>query len=283
MAAREYRFIVLVILLILGGSCRHEASAEDVVSGADIRAAYRVTLAGISLGKFHLNAELKGTDYELNAKGKFSLLAGILYEASGNTSSSGTFTKEGPRPSKFTVAYRGGKKKEQRELRFDDGVVSDISIKPKKRTSRRAVPVTEEQLVDVLDPLTAAFLSAHYQGAPGDLGVCNRRVPVFDGKQRYDILLTPKRTQTLESDAPSALPGLAAVCRVKFVPIGGYRPEHPGIKFMTQTEEIEVWLVSLPATSLYVPYQIFVPTALGTGSVTLIDIKIDFERRASIP
>ena len=31
---------------------------------------------------------------------------------------------------------------------------------------------------------------------------------------------------------------------MKFVPLGGYRPDHPGIKYMSQNDDIEVWLAS---------------------------------------
>jgi hypothetical protein len=34
-----------------------------------------------------------------------------------------------------------------------------------------------------------------------------------------------------------------------------------------QKDEIEVWLVALPSTALYLPYRISVPTAFGSGSV----------------
>jgi hypothetical protein len=57
------------------------------------------------------------------------------------------------------------------------------------------------------------------------------------------------------------------------VPIGGYRPDHPGIKFMAQTDDIEVWLVPLPESTLYVTYRIVVPTPLGQGSATLTELE----------
>ena len=71
---------------------------------------------------------------------------------------------------------------------------------------------------------------------------------------------------------PIGLSGPLAVCRVKFVPIGGYRPDHPGIKFMTQTDDIEVWLVSLPRTDLFIPYRIVVPATWGSGSISRRDL-----------
>jgi hypothetical protein len=251
--------------------------AEDRPAEAELRATYRVDLAALNLGEFHVNASFKGPAYEMRAKGRFSLLAGMLYRASGKTMSTGEWSKGAPQPAKFALSYENGKKKEARELRFADGAVRDITIVPPKRLNpRRRVPVTQEQLEHVLDPLTAAFLSAHSDGPPGDLAVCQRRVPVFDGTQRYDIVLKPKRPDIVGRDAPSALAGPVAVCQVRYVPISGYKRDHPGVKFVSENEDIEVWLTPVAQTALYIPYRIVMPTAWGAGAVTLTDIEIGF-------
>jgi hypothetical protein len=61
---------------------------------------------------------------------------------------------------------------------------------------------------------------------------------------------------------------------VRYEPIGGYRPDHPGVQFMQKTDAVEAWLVSVPGTEFYVPYKVLVPTAWGTGTVTLTDMKV---------
>ena len=43
---------------------------------------------------------------------------------------------------------------------------------------------------------------------------------------------------------------------------------------MRMTEGIEVWLVSVSRTSLYIPYKILVPTGWGDGKITLTRLKI---------
>ena len=266
--------VIVLAALWLCGSLRDLGLAEETVERAQIAATYRVDLAAFNLGDFHLTAKLKGPAYELMAQGRFSLITGLIYRASGKTTSTGKLSKVGVKPSRFTVTYKGGSKKEERRLSFVDGAVDQVSIVPRKRPNPRNVPIAKDQLEHVLDPLTAAFLSVRSKGSPSDLNICQQTVPVFDGKQRFDIILTPKRAERLEENAPPGLSGPLAVCRVKFVPIGGYRPDHPGIKFMTQTDDIEVWLVSLPRTDLYMPYRIVVPTTWGSGLITLSEIKL---------
>jgi hypothetical protein len=91
-------------------------------------------------------------------------------------------------------------------------------------------------------------------------------------------VLTPKRRVQLESKTPNGYSGFAAVCRVKFVPISGYRPDNSATKYIAQTDEIEVWLVPLPATVFYVPYRISVPTGFGSGSAELTSFQVDNDR-----
>jgi len=269
MGVRGYGVFFLGALLVFCAPSRDPGWAEQTPAGAQILATYQVDLAGFSLGEFHLAIALEGLNYEIKGKGRFSLLAGALYRGAGNAASTGTLTKAGPQPSSFTVSYKGGGKKERRRMSFADGAVSQVSIIPRKKPSRRRVPVTNDQLEDVLDPLSAAFLNVRH-----DNPVCDNTLPVFDGRLRFDIVLTPKRADTLPKEAPTDLSGPAAVCEVKFVPIAGHKPDNPGLKFMSETEQIEVWLVPLPRTAMYLPYWIGLPTPIGRGSATLTEIKI---------
>jgi Protein of unknown function (DUF3108) len=277
MTEKRSAVIALAGLLLLCSSLRELGVAEEAPGKAQIAATYRVDLAAFNLGDFHLTGKLKGPDYELQAQGRFSFISGMIYQASGKTKSAGKLSKLGAEPSSFTVTYKGGKKKEQRRISFVDGTVDEVSIEPAKRQNPHNVPIAAGQLENVLDPLTAAFLSVRSKGSPNYSDVCRQTVPVFDGRQRFDIVLTPKRSERADENAPSGVSGPFAVCRVKFVPIGGYRPDNPGIKLMTQTDDIEVSLVPLPQTDLYVPYRIVVPTSWGRGVITLSKLKLNLD------
>jgi hypothetical protein len=259
---------------LLGGGQHDLCIARERAEQVQVTATYRVEFGAFNLGDFHLTATLSGAKYDLRAKGRFSLISGLIYQASGKTAATGKLSKNGAEPAQFSVAYKGGSKKEERRFTFVNGAVDQVSVVPAKRPSPRMVPIAAGQLENVLDPLTAAFLSVRAKGSSSYLDVCRRTLPVFDGRQRFDIVLTPKRSMPAPNGASTGLSGPLAVCRAKFVPIGGYRPDHPGIKFMTETEDIEVWLVSLPRTDLFIPYRIVLPTAWGSGSATLSEIDL---------
>jgi hypothetical protein len=93
-------------------------------------------------------------------------------------------------------------------------------------------------------------------------------------EQRFNLILKPRRTAKLDKNASTGYSGFAAVCGVKFIPISGDRPDNPGIKLMSETNDIEVWLVSLLGTEMCVPYHIVLPTLVGYGSATSTSFEI---------
>jgi hypothetical protein len=217
---------------------------------------------------------LRGPDYQMRGEGHFSLLGGLIYNWRGSTAGSGKVTNSGPEPAVYALSYVDGGESGQLRMSFGGGGVTQVSTLPEKKPIPRAIPITKEQLTGVLDPMSAAFLRARSDDPNGDSKVCDQTIPVFDGEWRFDLLLSSKRRVRLQKETSRGYSGYAAVCRVKFVPISGYQPEDPNIKLMSQSDAIEVWLVSLPGTAMYVPYRIVLPTDAGLASATATSFQV---------
>jgi hypothetical protein len=269
----------------LGGNLAgNSALAEDTAdaNASRIVAVYRVDLGGFNLGEFRLTTTFHGPAYEMRGEGRFSVLDGLIFDWRGQTASAGNITNAGPKPDMYALNYAGGDKNGQVRLTFNGGAVTEVSLVPRKRPNPHVIPVTKEQLEGVLDPMSAAFLYARSDNPNADMKVCNQTVPVFDGEQRFDLVLTPKRAVRVNKDPSGGYTGPAAICRVKFVPLGGYRPDNPGIKLMSETNEIEVWLVPLQGTGMYVPYRIVLPTLVGYGTALATSFQVKGTQRASM-
>jgi hypothetical protein len=271
----------------LGGNLPADtAYAENSLSTASrITAVYRVDLAGFNLGDFRLTTTFRGDDYEMRGEGRLTILQGLVFEWRGVTASAGRVTSAGPEPAMYALSYSDGGKQmtEQLRMTFGDRAVTGVSIVPNKRPAPRTIPVTKEQLEGVLDPMSGAFLSAHSENPNGDLTVCNRTLPVFDGRQRFDLVITPKRAVTVRRTTPTGYGGPAVICGVKFIPIAGYQPDNPDIRLMSQSNEIEVWLVPVRGTDMYVPYRIVLPTLVGYGSALVTSIQVGTRRASAEP
>jgi hypothetical protein len=275
MRARRYALVFVGILLLTCSLLRGVLAEEAPAAAMRVVAIYRVDLADFNLGDFRFTTLLKGPDYQMRGEGHFSMLGGLIYNWRGTTASSGKVTNSGPEPAVYALSYVDGGESAQLRVSFDGGVVTQVSTLPKKKPTPRAIPITKEQLAGVLDPMSAAFLRARSDNPNGDSKVCDQTIPVFDGEWRFDLLLSPKRRVRLRKETSTGYSGYAAVCRVKFIPISGYRPDDPDIKLMSQSDAIEVWLVSLPGTAMYVPYRIVLPTDAGSVSATSTSFQVE--------
>jgi Protein of unknown function (DUF3108) len=261
-----------------------DAFAESGLSGPSrITAVYRVDIGNFNLGNFTLTTTFRGDGYQMRGEGRFTVLQGLVYEWRGATASSGRVTSTGPEPTMYAFNYSAsGQKFERLRMTFDGRSVTGVSIVPRTRPLPRTIPVTSEQLEGVLDPMSSAFLTAKSSNPNGDINVCNHTLPVFDGRQRYDLVITPKRATRVKRTTPGGYAGPAVVCAVKFIPIAGHQPDNPGIRLMAASDEIEVWLIPVRGSDMYVPYRIVLPTPVGYGSAMVTSIQVSGARRASV-
>jgi hypothetical protein len=268
----------------LGGNLPAEPAfaQNDVAPPSRITAVYRVDLGSFNLGNFKVTTTFRGEDYQMRGEGRFTVLAGFIYEWRGVMAGSGRVTSAGPEPTMYAFNYSDSSKMWERlRMTFTGRAVSGVSIAPNSRPLPRTIPVTQEQLEGVLDPMSSAFLSAKSDNPNGDLNVCNHTLPVFDGRQRYDLVVAPKRVTRVRRTTPGGYGGPAVVCGVKFIPIAGHQPDNPGIRLMAQSNEIEVWLIPVRNTNMYVPYRIVLPTPAGYGTALVTSIQVSGARRAS--
>jgi len=276
----RYTVLITALLLYCGLLARSALAADPTLTETRVVAGYRIDLDNFNLGSFRFTTTLSGSDYRVQGAGHFSILGGLLYELRTATASSGKITSAGPEPATYVLSYSGGGDSGQLQMSFDSGTLTALSIVPRRGRDPREIPITKEQLVGALDPIAAAFFRARSDDPNGDLKVCDQTVPVFDGVWRYDLELAPKRKVPVRKGASTAFSNYAVVCRVKFKPISGYAPDDPNVKLMSYTDAIEVWLVPLPGTDMYVPYRLLLPTESGLLSAISTSLRIEANRRA---
>ena len=86
-------------------------------------------------------------------------------------------------------------------------------------------------------------------------------MPIFDGRQRYDLTLTFKRVDHVKAER--GYQGQVVVCMITYEPVAGHRPERSAIKHLTQTREMEIALAPIAGTRVLAPFRVSLPTLLG--------------------
>ncbi len=86
--------LIVAVALLRGG-----ALAEDAGPGAtQITANYGVYWAGLHFGDVRIDITVREFDYQMKGGGQSSVLGGLIYKWSGDTTSAGKLSKSGPQP-----------------------------------------------------------------------------------------------------------------------------------------------------------------------------------------
>ena len=255
-------------------SAKPEESGDLAVRASTVDAVYQISWLGTHIGDFRIKSSITTRQYSLQANAELSVFFGT-FSWQGATTSSGLMTANGPVPQNYTFKYATNDKRESVELRFQKRMVQDILINPPQYPGSRNVQITAAHLQNVVDPLSAIVLLSQARLNRGE--ACNKRLPIFDGKIRYDLVLSPKGTRNVGSSGK--LRGTAYVCGVRFVPIAGHKMGKQGENEVASGNTgIEVWLVPVPEAGLIVPYYVHVPTPAGTAS--MVTAKFDVQTPA---
>jgi hypothetical protein len=261
------------VLLVVGliASAPASPAADEPRAGAwpsEVQAHYKITFNGFDLGSFRFQARTGDGGYALDGNAEISALLGA-FTWQGITRASGKVEGSAPRPAGYSFAFRSSSKTGSVVLGFDKSGVKSVTALPPPEPDPDVVPVKDHHLKGAIDPLSAVMALTRSAGA----NPCDRRLQVFDGKQRFDLELSFRRQQRIVETRPSGQPDQGYVCGVRYVPIAGYKA-NAETEQMSKSAKIEVVMRAVPSANLHVPHQITIPTIAGLAMLTAERIEI---------
>src|SRR5262245_63092132 len=154
---------------------------------ASVKATYQITFNGFNIGTLDFQSEAESESYTLVANTKLSVLLGA-FTWDSETRSFGMLTGKAPRPAAFSLDFKTNLKAGSLRIGFADGAVTDVTQEPLVPPKPGTVPLREQHLKGVVDPLSAIMMLSRGSNA----NPCERRIPIFDGKERFDLILSRK-------------------------------------------------------------------------------------------
>lgn len=259
-----------LVALIAGGLASPRAEAWPAV----VRATYDVNFNGLNVGTFEFQAHTEDKSYTLTGNAHLTLL---LFTWIGEVRTFGLLANQAPKPAAFSFEFQANGKTGSTRMDFAGGSVADVQHTPPAPPKPDIVPVRDQHLKGVLDPLSAILVVANYSNPDP----CERRLPIFDGRERFDLLLSYKGQTKVSEQQPSGQPAIAHVCRVKYRPIAGHKPDAEN-SYLATTDGIEVSLRPVPSANILVPYQITIPTMIGYATIVSKRVEIESPGRPQI-
>jgi Protein of unknown function (DUF3108) len=242
-----------------------------------VHARYRLRFIGVDVGQIDMTSTTAGDRYTMAGSGKVTALLGVV-KWSGASSVSGTIENGTPHPTAFTNQVTNSKKSWTTAIGYKNRAAPDVTLAPPPGDPPpELVPLTPVHKTGALDPMSALMMLTKADGRPP----CARRLPIFDGKHRYDLVFSFKRMTRLASSRENAGSEVAVVCRVTYEPIAGHLANE-ATKTYVANRDTEVVLRRIPGTEMLIPYSVTVPTAWGTGSMMAEKIEVTTAAGAKI-
>ena len=260
---------VLLLVISLFAVALTSASVGRADWPANVRAIYDINFNGFNVGTFEFQANAEERSYTATGTAQLSLLLGA-FKWVGESRAFGLIANEMPRPAAFAFDFRANSKVGSTKMDFDNGAVIDVRQTPAAVQKPGTVPLRNQHLKGVLDPLSAVMAVAR-ASSPNP---CDHRLAIFDGKERFDLVLSYKGQTKVNEQQPSGQPMIGHVCRVKYHPIAGHKVDSEN-SFMATTDAIEVVLRPIPSANVLIPYEITIPTLVGYA--TLVSKRVEIQ------
>jgi len=233
-------------------------SAGPALAQGGFEAAYTIAVARVPIGSAAITGSIGTDEYVISMSGRTSGVLRVLASGEGGMTATGAVSVGKLVPSRYTSTTTADDDTLAVTMTFKDGNVYELEASAPPPGEDRVVLAPEHRR-QVLDPLTALFVPASDGGTFE--AACQRSLPVFDGRRRYDLKLAFKRVEQVKTEQGYA--GPAVVCTIAFQPIAGHRRASPLLSFLTDGREVEMALAPIAGTRMLAPLRITATYMLG--------------------
>lgn len=265
----KYSRVVLVSLGVFSvsvcGAALADGAEETPPAGLSVSARYAASVLVFPVGRVDLNARIENSQYIADTYVEAAGLAALFTDFDISAQVEGRVRPRGVRPTRYSHRERTGHKVRNVEVTFPGRVATSAVTPP--FGSWGVPPASDDDRRHAMDPMSAVFILSDVL-ATGETG-CEGELPVFDGKQRYDLRLVDRGMDEVRT---RAWRGEARVCDVYYSPVSGYDPEDlPSEDEMRHP--LTIWLAPFADHNVHVPVRAH--TRAGFGGVTIEAISLD--------
>lgn len=186
-----------------------------------VEAAYDFYVGGMSIGRVEISAGIEDGAYRARAvmqtEGLLDMMLRGRMEASARGAGDAPADFE---PEHYTTTYSSRMDGRTMEIDWAERRPAALHADPPFETRDYDVdPLAQDGTLDPVSGLAAVFL-------PGETGeICNRTIPIFDGRRRFDLILAPPGDERDTERAPTPdWPAPLIRCMGVYERIAGFEP-----------------------------------------------------------
>ena len=233
---------------------------------SSLRITYAARLAGIRIGTGVLSANLDSGRYTATISAQTSSVGRLVSQGQGEAVARGVFGRTVAMPVSYDLSASEENLTNVVRMRLSRGDISELSAEPPLSDHPNRVAVTRQHIRDVVDPVSALLMPVPNAESAMGPAACARTLPLFDGRQRYNIAMSFVRMETVPFGN-----GQAAVCRIRYQPIAGHRDNRRVNQDLAANPNMYVWLAQVGDEALVAPVRMEIGLDFGTLSVEALE------------
>jgi hypothetical protein len=254
MASLRIPLAACVLVLAAGSAHAGDISAKPAV-GLD----YKIFIGGLEALSATATIASGSDRYEVEIQATTAGAIGKIMPWVVKVSSRGNVTNDVLQPVEHTQNNNFQGKDRSVTLSYDGhGGFLSRTVKPDANDDQRD-EVSADLTRDTLDVVSGVLQGLRTVDRTGS---CNSKVPVFDGRRRFDLVFSDEGHETLEASSVAAYSGDALKCSVKVEPVAGFWRKNQK-KFFSrrvngedQVVPIEVYVARVGTAKTEVPVRI---------------------------
>jgi hypothetical protein len=252
-------------MMLLAGLCWMMGSVAPLraeeTKQVKVDASYVVSISGIRIGSGQVKALFQEGSYAISVAGQTDSVGRLVSSGHGSGKAQGYLSADRPLSESYNLKSREDDKDNQVTMSLRKGDIATTKAEPPQEPHPHRIPVNPSvHHRNIIDPISALIMPASSPDrAEGPEG-CNRTLSLFDGRQRYDIVLSYVRTELVETED---FKGLTLVCQANYRPIAGHRDNRKINQDLSENQDIFVWITPVGRTGILMPWRLEVGLKFG--------------------
>lgn len=252
---------MLAGLLVIAGTTSLGATQVSTT------AKYVVSLGGINVASVSIGFTDDGANYVVNLGANVSGVGTVVVSGTASAGSSGRSGSKNLSADNFDLETHSKGRDFVVAVQFAEGNTSGFQVEPPLVNNINRVAIERKHLRGVMDPLGSFILKGNSLSAE----LCDRRLKVFTGVERYDIAMSFAQVQTATSNR-TGYQGPVVLCKLRYIPISGHFTTSEMTSYLANSDRFLIWYAPLGNSGYFIPYRVLLGTSVGDLSMVLTDL-----------
>lgn len=250
--------------LALGFAVLSTAALPLAAAPVETSARYVVSLGRVNVASVTIGFKDDGKSYSVDIDAKVSGVGALVASGTAEARSSGSSAAKALAADGFNLETRTRNESFNVAVQYASGNTVGFQIDPPLVNNIGRVAIERKHLRGVSDPIGAFIL----KGAELGPDLCNRRLKVFTGIERYDIAMSYGETQTATSNR-TGYQGPVVLCKLRYIPVSGHFTTSEMTTYLENSDRILIWYAPLGESGYFIPYRVLIGTDAGDLSMVL--------------